>query len=101
MDIGSRIKEIRLSKGMQSNELADKAGISNVYLSYIEHGNKTPALETLRKICDSLGVTLTDFFAVEDNTLPGEYRKLLENAKTLTPRQLNVLNELVELLKER
>lgn len=101
MDIGARIKYFRNKQGLTAMQLADKVNISREHLSAVENSIKPVSLTTLQKICDSLGVTLTDFFAVEDNTLPGEYRKLLENAKTLTPRQLNVLNELVELLKER
>ena len=37
MDIGYRIKQIRSSKGLQGIQLAEKVGITNVYLSYIEN----------------------------------------------------------------
>ncbi|WP_422446618.1 helix-turn-helix domain-containing protein [Thermoanaerobacterium sp. DL9XJH110] len=100
MDIGERIKQIRISKNMQSNELANKVGISNVYLSYIEHGVKTPTIDTLRKICDALGITLAEFFRDTDNTFPMEYQELVENAKTLSPKQLKILNEIIKLIKE-
>lgn len=101
MDIGKRIKQIRISKNMQSCELASKVGISNVYLSYIENGIKTPTIETLKKICDAMGITLAEFFRDEDNTLPIEYYELLESAKELSPKQLKILNQIIKLIKEQ
>ncbi len=62
MDIGQRLKQIRTSKGLQGIQLAEKVGITNVYLSYLESGTKIPSIETLQKICDALGITLAEFF---------------------------------------
>ncbi len=100
MDIGYRIKQIRSSKGLQGIQLAEKVGITNVYLSYIENGSKTPTIDTLRKICDALGVTLAEFFAEDNKTLPAEYLELLENAKALSLKQLKILNDFLKTLKE-
>lgn len=100
MNLGERIKQIRLAKNIQSNELAEKAGITNVYLSYIEHGTKTPKLDTLQEICNALDVTLSEFFTVEENDIPPEYQELLHNAKSLSPKQLASLNEFLKSLKQ-
>lgn len=101
MNLGERIRQIRLAKNIQSNELADKIGITNVYLSYIEHGTKTPKFDTLQEICDALGVTLSEFFTfAEKSDIPLEYQELLENAKTLSQKQLASLNEFLKTLKE-
>lgn len=100
MDIGSRIKQIRTLKGLQSIELAEKAGITNVYLSYIENGNKTPTIDTLRKICDALHITLAEFFVEDHKIVPAEYKELLENAKVLSPKQLKILNDFLKTLNE-
>lgn len=100
MNIGERIREIRLAKNIQSNVLADKAGITNVYLSYIEHGTKTPKFETLQEICNALGISLSQFFNTEDASLPLEYQELLQNAKVLSTEQLVSLNEFLKTLKK-
>lgn len=39
-------------------ELADNAGISNVYLSKIIHGKATPTIDVASKIAGALGVPL-------------------------------------------
>lgn len=99
MKIGERLKFLRISKNMQSNELAQRVGISNVYLSYIEHGTKIPTIDTLQKICEALGVSLSEFFSVQDSDLPPEYLETLQNLKVLTPEQLKILNDFLKTLK--
>jgi len=59
MKIGNTIKTIRKKKGIQQNELAEKSGISQTYLSQIENGTRTATLETLEKISNALDVPLS------------------------------------------
>ena len=56
-EIGKVIKEVRESKGIKQIFIAEKAGISNRYLSAIESGTKKPTSETIKKIAEALGVT--------------------------------------------
>lgn len=100
MNIGHRIKQIRIAKGLQGIQLAEKVGITNVYLSYLESGTKIPSVVTLQKICDALGITLAEFFADENTNLPPEYQELLENVKVLSPKQLELLNEFLKTLRQ-
>lgn len=53
-----KIKEIREKKGITQLELAEQAGITQVYLSYIENGHKTPTLKTLQKLAKALEVDI-------------------------------------------
>lgn len=55
--IGKRIAELRKSRGMTQASLAEKAEITNNFLSHIERSYSIPSLETLVRICDALGVT--------------------------------------------
>ena len=45
--IGKRIQLSRQNKGITQEKLAERAGISVVYLSKIENGRVYPTLETL------------------------------------------------------
>jgi len=56
MIIGSKIREVRIHRGMQQIELARKAKISNTYLSDIENNRTTPSLKTLSKIANALEI---------------------------------------------
>jgi len=58
--IGIRITELRKNKGWSQNKLAEKASISNNYLSNIENNHSIPSLETLMNICLALDITPND-----------------------------------------
>jgi len=61
LNIGAKIKELRLKKNMKQIELASKAGISNTYLSDIESGRTIPSLKVLIKIANALKVDINIF----------------------------------------
>ena len=52
--IGKRIQLSRQNKGITQEKLAERAGISVVYLSKIENGRVYPTLETLSNLCTEL-----------------------------------------------
>lgn len=45
-DIGNRIRQKRVEKGLRQEDLAEMAGLSTSYIGMIERGEKTPSLET-------------------------------------------------------
>lgn len=102
LDVGKRIKTLRENFGLSQNELAKRAKIAQSSLSYIEAGNKSPSIETIMFICEGLGITLKEFFDLDntnDKTLSPELRQLLNTAKSLTSEQLRQLNEFLKVLK--
>ncbi len=60
--LGARIQEIRKSKGITQERLAEKIGLDTPNLSNIERGKRFMSAETLEKIVDALGVTEKDLF---------------------------------------
>jgi transcriptional regulator with XRE-family HTH domain len=59
LDLGERIKILRLEAGLSLPDLADKAGISKSVLFQLETSDApNPSLETLQKVAKALGVTL-------------------------------------------
>jgi transcriptional regulator with XRE-family HTH domain len=62
--IVKRIKELYSQKGIQSvNHLAAISGLTQSTLSSIMDGKSHfPRISTLSKICNGLGVTLSEFF---------------------------------------
>ncbi len=63
MDVSKRITQLREARGMTTNKLANRAGISQSYLREIELSAKNPTVETLSYICDALGISLAEFFS--------------------------------------
>ncbi len=54
-NIGSIIKDRRIKKGVSQNELANIAGITQTFLSLVEHGKRIPSYDVLKKIAKALG----------------------------------------------
>lgn len=62
MNIDKRITYFRTLKGYSVNKLATLSGISQSYLREIELGNKNPTVEILSILCETLEISLKDFF---------------------------------------
>lgn len=62
MDIGKTIRELRKKKGLKQNQLAEKAQLTQAYLSKIESNSKEPTIGSLKSIADSLNVPLPILF---------------------------------------
>ena len=63
--IGKRIQTRRQEQNITQEKLAERVGISVVYLSKIENGRVYPTLETLSNICTELD---TELSAILSNT---------------------------------
>ena len=58
--ISKRIKKLRGELELTQEDLAEKVGVSRVYIGYVEQGRNTPSLEILEKIAKSLKVKLSE-----------------------------------------
>jgi transcriptional regulator with XRE-family HTH domain len=56
-DIGQFIRDLRSNARISLRELADRAGVSNPYLSQIERGLRRPSAEVLSQLADALRVS--------------------------------------------
>lgn len=58
-DLGAAVKHFRTRAGVTQVELAARAGIHRSYLSDLENGHHTEALERLMSLFRELGVRIT------------------------------------------
>jgi transcriptional regulator with XRE-family HTH domain len=94
-NLGERIRTIRLSKGISTDQLASLTGVSQATISRIEGDIRSPSIETLLKICDALEVPIADIFEENDNLSP-DMLSLIITAKKLTPHQRKKITEMIE-----
>ena len=66
MEIGNKIRRMRLQRGLTQEELADRCELSKGFISLLERDLTSPSLDTLADILESLGTDLTSFFAKND-----------------------------------
>lgn len=63
IDIGTKIKQLRLENGLTQQELANRLELTKGYISQIERNISSPSLETFFSILEVLGTTPTAFFS--------------------------------------
>lgn len=62
MDIGSKIKRLRLANGLTLEELANRSELTKGFLSQLERDLTSPSVATLVDILEALGTSLPEFF---------------------------------------
>jgi len=80
VDVGRRLKELRLAHGHSQRALAKRAGVSNATVSMIEANRVSPSVAALKQILAGFPIGLADFFSREE----GPREKVVWRAAELT-----------------
>lgn len=100
-NVGNRIRDIRKSKNLSQQQLADLARTHYSYIGDLERGNRNITLQSLEKIASALEVDISDFFIYQyhskksqsNPTLVEIMDLLLEINETNQKKVLNILKE--------
>lgn len=65
MDIGKKLKDLRVVNGLTQAELADRAELSKGFISQLERNLTSPSITTLMDLLQCLGTNISDFFYEE------------------------------------
>ena len=65
MNIGQRIKQLRIKNNLTLEELASRCELTKGFLSQLERDLTSPSISTLNDIVEALGMTLAQFFQEE------------------------------------
>lgn len=93
-DIGSFIRSQREAAQVSVRQLAEKAGVSNPYLSQIERGLRKPSADVLSQIAKALRVSAEVLYVragILEPSEPNEVRDAIVNDAAITERQKQVL----------
>ena len=66
MELGIKIKELRLKKGLTQEELASRCELTKGYISQLENDLTSPSIATLNDILTTLGTSLNEFFSDDE-----------------------------------
>lgn len=67
MNVGARIKELRLAKGLTIQELSAQSGLSVGFISNVEREKSSPTVSSLERICVALETNLVTLFGINSN----------------------------------
>lgn len=65
VDVGPRLRYIRIQHGLSQRQLAKRAGVTNSTISLIEADQTNPSVGALKRILDGIPIGLAEFFAME------------------------------------
>src|SRR5437588_12571268 len=100
IDVGERLQALRRYRRCTLRVVAERAGLSESFLSQVERGRASASIASLRRIADGLGISISDLFQPEGppgtSVLPREQRQtlafgVLGRKMLLTPRPLRHL----------
>src|SRR5256714_13716032 len=100
VDVGERLRDIRRLRRATLKTIADRAGVSESFLSQVERGRASASIASLRRIADALGVSVADLFEPDGPPRPRVLRReerpslafgILGRKLLLTPRPLQQL----------
>lgn len=66
MDIGKKIKELRLQNDLTLEDLASRSELTKGFLSQLERNLTSPSISTLEDILEALGTNPAEFFREEE-----------------------------------
>jgi transcriptional regulator with XRE-family HTH domain len=93
-DIGSFIRSQREAAQVSVRQLAEKAGVSNPYLSQIERGLRKPSADVLNQIAKALRLSAEVLYVqagMLEPSEPSEVRDAIVADSAITERQKQVL----------
>ena len=61
-DVGARLRQCRVERGLSQRQLADAAGVPHGQISMVETNRSSPSVASLRKILSGLNMTMAAFF---------------------------------------
>lgn len=95
--LGKRIREARIEKHYTQQQLAELAGIGQMYLGEIERGTKMPSLKSFIKIIETLDISAD--YVLRDELSSGEhyiYDEITKKLKGLSPKQRKAAADILD-----
>lgn len=96
---GSKLKEIRIRKGLTQKQLGDLCGIADSNLRKYESNKQNPKIETVRKIASALGIGIEVLEGLETFDSGEEFTKRwnqlvnCSNDKEMIDKAFDSMNE--------
>jgi transcriptional regulator with XRE-family HTH domain len=90
IDLGARIRALRLARGQTLRDLAGRAGVTESFLSQVERGVASPSIASVQRIARALGQTIAELFAEQE--VHGEVVRVADRRRVTYPG-LNAVDE--------
>lgn len=98
MNVLEKIKKLQKERGWSTYKLAYESCLTQSTLSNMFARGTCPTVDTLEKICDAFGITLSEFFENDESKIyvSKEEIQLLNQYRALTEKKRLLLNQLFQ-----
>ena len=102
MDVKEHLQQLMDKRGWTIYTVAKEAEIPWSTVRNMFKRNTEPSIATLESICKGMGMTLPQFFDVDNQMgLTEEQRQLIQQLSKLSDRSKRLVSELVDALNEK
>ena len=98
--IGAHLKRARLAKGMTQAELAEKAELSEGFVSFLESGKKKARLDIYLGLCGILGLSLSDLFRNAPASKTAQYSPKVLSVAGLSSSEIKTVRHMISALRK-
>lgn len=99
-NLGTTIKQARLSANLTQDELAEQIGITGRYIMALENEHKHPSFEVLCKIILTLNILADNIFYPESQNTENEKEQLIRLLSRCDERDLKIITATVKAVLE-
>ncbi len=102
MDTKARLQSLMNERGWTIYRLAKESGVAWTTIRNMFARNTEPSIQTLESLCKGLGMTLPQFFDVNNDWgLSPEQARLLQQWSKLHEKDKHLITELIDSLNEK
>ena len=103
MSVLEKIKKLQNERGWSTYKLAYEAGLTQSTLSNMFARGTCPTVDTLERICEAFGITLSEFFNENDKVIhvSTDELELLSTYRSLTEKEKDAVKSMVLALKHK
>ena len=100
MNVHDKLHKMMNERGWTEYRLAKEAKLSQTTVYNIFTRNTVPNIITLEQICNTFGITLSQFFAEGDMVeMTPELRELFDNWVNLTSEQKQAVEQIIRVMQ--
>jgi len=70
IDVGVKLRSVRVAFGLSQRALARRAGVTNGLISLIEQNRVSPSVSSLKKVLDGVPMSMAEFFTLDEASAP-------------------------------
>ena len=103
MRVLEKIKKLQQERGWSTYKLAYESGLTQSTLSNMFARGTCPTVDTLEKICEAFGITLSEFFENDESKIyvSKEEIQLLNQYRALTDKEKLAIKSTISALSKK